>query len=85
MLMCRGLARLASDYIDDELTGSKKLSVKLHLMMCRPCRTFISNLRESSRLMSAHTGNAPDEAFIQRIDQRVTEVLSERNRNQRDG
>lgn len=45
MLMCRDLAVIASDYIDGELPVFQKMSVKMHLLMCRDCRTFIGNLR----------------------------------------
>ena len=78
MLMCRDLARIASDYIDGELTSRRNLSVKMHLMMCRHCRSFIGNLRASTDLMKAHSSSKPDEAFIRRIDERVAEALKTR-------
>ena len=76
MLMCRDLAEIASDYIDGELNGRQNLSVKMHLMMCKDCRTFIGNLRTSSALMSVHSSRKADEEFIRRVDERVTEALS---------
>lgn len=76
MLMCRGLAEIASDYIDGELNGRQNLSVKLHLMMCRHCRTFVGNLRTSIHLMKAHSSAHPDADVLRRIDARVTEALS---------
>jgi predicted anti-sigma-YlaC factor YlaD len=51
MLMCRDLARIASDYIDGELGPMGRVSVKMHLLMCGHCRTFIGNLRECVELM----------------------------------
>lgn len=78
MLMCKGLAEIASDYIDGELTGRRNLSVKMHLMMCKHCRSFIGNLRASTDLMKAHSSNKPDEEFIRRIDERVAEALKTR-------
>jgi len=76
MLMCQDLAEIASDYIDDELKTRQKLSVKMHLMMCRDCRTFIGNLRASSQLMSAHASARVEEDFLRRIDERVAEALN---------
>lgn len=76
MLMCRDLAKIASDYIDGELNGRQNLSVKMHLMMCKSCRTFIGNLRASSALMRGHSSVKPDEEFIRRIDERVVEALN---------
>jgi len=78
MLMCRGLAEIASDYIDDELTGRQHLSVKMHLMMCKHCRTFIGNLRASTGLFKTHAFERGDEELIRRIDERVAEALSAR-------
>ncbi|MCD1629186.1 zf-HC2 domain-containing protein [Marinobacter shengliensis] len=78
MLMCRGLAEIASDYIDGELSGRQNLTVKMHLMMCKDCRTFIGNLRASSRLLSAHSTGRPNGEFFRRIDERVTEALKNR-------
>ncbi|MDR9424927.1 MAG: zf-HC2 domain-containing protein [Marinobacter sp.] len=80
MLMCRELAGIASDYIDGELSTGQNLSVKFHLMMCSDCRTFIGNLRMSTELMQAHTANIPNEEFIQEIDRRVADALSQKAR-----
>lgn len=76
MLMCRDLAKIASDYIDGELRTPQKVSVKMHLMMCGNCRSFIGNLRASTELMEAHTSAKPDQELIRRIDERVTQALA---------
>ena len=81
MLMCRDLAVIASDYIDGELPVFQKMSVKMHLMMCRDCRTFIGNLRASTELMKAHSSGQADEELIRRIDERVAEALKEGPQN----
>jgi len=73
--MCKGLAEIASDYIDDELNSRQNLSVKMHLMMCKHCRTFIGNLRASTDLLKAHSSGRDNEEMIRRIDERVAEAL----------
>ncbi|MBW7471894.1 anti-sigma factor family protein [Marinobacter sp. F4218] len=78
MLMCRELAGIASDYIDGELSAGRNLSVKMHLMMCRHCRSFIGNLRASTELMRAHSSARVDPAVIDRISDRVSEALRDR-------
>ncbi len=78
MLMCRDLARMASDYIDGELTARQKMSVKMHLMMCVHCRTFIGNLRASTRLMESHSSVNPSAELIQQIDDRIAGALASR-------
>lgn len=84
MLMCRDLAEIASDYIDGELSGRQNLSVKMHLMMCKGCRTFVGNLRLSNRLLSAHSSGRVDDDFVRRVDERVTEALHTRENRDRD-
>jgi anti-sigma factor RsiW len=81
MLMCKDLAVIASDYIDGELPVLQKMSVRMHLMMCRHCRTFIGNLRASTDLLQAHSSGQPDEELIRRIDERVAKALKEGPRN----
>ncbi|EMP54390.1 hypothetical protein MSNKSG1_15571 [Marinobacter santoriniensis NKSG1] len=83
--MCRDLATIASDYIDGELSGRQNLSVKMHLLMCRDCQTFIGNLRASSELMNAHSSRKLSNEFLRRIDERVARALAEKkseNQNQ---
>jgi predicted anti-sigma-YlaC factor YlaD len=81
MLMCKDLAVIASDYIDGELPVIQKMSVKMHLMMCKDCRTFIGNLRASTDLLKAHSSGQSNEALILRIDERVAQALKEDARN----
>jgi predicted anti-sigma-YlaC factor YlaD len=78
MLMCRDLADIASDYIDGELTNRQTLSVKMHLMMCKHCRTFIGNLRASTDLLKVHSSGQENEELIRKIDERVAEALGAR-------
>lgn len=78
MLMCRDLAEIASDYIDGELKSRQNLSVKIHLMLCRNCRTFIGSLRVSNKLLSAHASGVADDKFLERVEKRVTEALRAR-------
>lgn len=81
MLMCKDLAEIASDYIDDELTSRRKLSVKVHLMMCKDCRTFIGNLRTTTDLFKVHSSGRVDEEFLRRVGERVAEALNAHETN----
>lgn len=79
MLMCRDLAKIASNYIDGNLGPAGTLSVKMHLLMCRHCRSFIGNLRESVRLMQGHSEQRLDEHYARRLTLAVDEALKQRN------
>lgn len=78
MLMCRDLARIGSDYIDGKLRPAETISVRMHLMMCKDCRSFIGNLRESVRLIQSHSDYRMDEDYARRLDKAVDEALNHR-------
>ncbi|MBS3805384.1 MAG: zf-HC2 domain-containing protein [Oleiphilaceae bacterium] len=79
MLSCRGLAHIASDYIDDELGTVNKLSVRMHLLMCPHCRTFMGNLRASAALLEKHSAQTLSADYLQRIDREIERALSNDN------
>lgn len=81
MLMCRDLARIGSDYIDGRLGVTDNLSVKMHLFMCRDCRSFIGNLRESVQLIKGHSDYRVGEDYAQRLDNAIEEALGSRGGN----
>jgi anti-sigma factor ChrR (cupin superfamily) len=76
MLMCRDLARIASDYIEGELRPIKSLSVRMHLLMCRHCRAFVTNLRNSVVLIQRHSSLKVNEGLIDRIDAEIAQALA---------
>ncbi len=78
MLMCRDLAEIASDYIDNELGTRQNLSVKMHLMMCKHCRSFIGNLRTSTELLKGYSSGRADDELMRRIDHNISEALAAR-------
>ncbi|SDW73531.1 zf-HC2 domain-containing protein [Marinobacter mobilis] len=81
MLMCRDLATIASDYLDGELGATDRLSVKVHLMMCRNCRSFIGNLRNSAALIRAHSSQTPDPDYLRRLDENIAKALAGKDRD----
>jgi anti-sigma factor RsiW len=46
MLTCRQLVEQISDYIDGNLGLMDRTSLRLHLMMCRHCSTYTTQLRQ---------------------------------------
>lgn len=81
MLMCRELATIASDYLDGELGTADRLSVKVHLMMCRDCRSFIGQLRNSVTLMQAHSSQTPTPDYLRRLDDAIARALATQGRD----
>jgi anti-sigma factor RsiW len=53
MLRCREVAELASDYVNGDLSRSRRLAVRLHLAICRACRRYLRQMRETVALLRA--------------------------------
>lgn len=45
MLRCKDVVERASRYIDGEMSWSRRLGMRLHLMMCIHCRRFMRQFR----------------------------------------
>ncbi|MDC0661088.1 zf-HC2 domain-containing protein [Marinobacter sp. SS21] len=76
MLMCRELATKASEYLDDRLGAGERLSIKMHLLMCRRCRAFVGQLRNSITLMEAHSSQRLAPAYAERLDHEIQRALA---------
>ncbi|MDG5500119.1 zf-HC2 domain-containing protein [Marinobacter sp. BGYM27] len=77
MLMCRDLAVVASDYIDGELSPGQRLSVKVHLMMCRHCRALVNNLRNSATVLQKHSSQQVNEDYFRRVKLNIAQALQD--------
>jgi anti-sigma factor RsiW len=51
MLRCRDVAELMSDYLDGTLGWRRRLSIRLHLMMCGMCRRYMRQMRATIALL----------------------------------
>ncbi len=51
MLRCRDIADLASDYVNGDLSWLGRFAVRLHLTMCRFCRRYVRQMRETVGLL----------------------------------
>lgn len=79
MLNCKEASALMSQGMDDRLPFGKRLSLRLHLMMCHGCSNFnlqIHFLRQAAQRLrsqdSTHISRLSDEA-----KQRITKALHE--------
>jgi predicted anti-sigma-YlaC factor YlaD len=46
MLSCKELTEIATDYLEQDLPRGKRLSVRVHLWMCRHCRRYLDQMRK---------------------------------------
>ena len=51
MLTCRQLTELVTNYLEHRLSWHERLQVELHLGMCRDCRAYLHQMRETIRTL----------------------------------
>ena len=56
MLTCKEAIRLVSEGLDRNLPWSKRLAMKMHLLMCRHCSAYSRQLRGLARLFHLRFG-----------------------------
>ncbi|WDR06300.1 zf-HC2 domain-containing protein [Devosia rhodophyticola] len=78
MLTCKELGERASDYLDSEMNWRDRVSVRLHLMMCKHCRAYMDQLAKTVQLLrdDASTVDAgePDPRLIALLSKRSGEA-----------
>lgn len=74
MLDCRQSSKLVSDAMDRRLTGRERIALRLHLLMCRYCRTFARQLGYLRELVS-QAGLPQDERLSEQQREQLRESL----------
>jgi predicted anti-sigma-YlaC factor YlaD len=57
MMTCRELTQLVSDHLEGALSLSERLRFQLHLGLCRNCRAYLRQMRQTLRIL----GRLPSE------------------------
>lgn len=60
MLNCHDATRLMSEAQERRLTLHERMSLKLHLMMCRGCRNFRTQMGALRMITRAYAKNGKD-------------------------
>lgn len=78
MLSCREVSRaIAADALEEFPLG-RRLTVRLHLLMCRHCRRYAAQLRAIGRATRELFGAVPEEqAVVERLRDAVLEGREE--------
>lgn len=50
-MTCRELTELVTDYLDRRLSWRQRLQMELHLGMCRDCRAYLYQMRDTIRTL----------------------------------
>lgn len=75
MITCKQVTDRASDYVDTPPGLMSRISLRIHLIMCKHCRRYLHQLRISSRA-SAEIGK-PEPPGDDEIDRLVERLKSD--------
>jgi len=67
MLNCRDVAHEASDYIDHNLSGWRRLWFRLHLFICFKCRRFVRHVLLTRNFMGQRPRVPAEDEQVQRV------------------
>ena len=78
MLSCKNVAHLASDYLDNNMSGALpwkvRWKVRLHLAACSCCRRFVKHLKITKevvpQLVDKNLSEADAETILKKIKAR---------------
>jgi len=79
MFNCREVTRMVSESLDRQLPFHQRIGIKLHLLMCKFCSRFSSQLLTLSAVMRMHRVHLeeldPTIALSQTTKDRIKETL----------
>jgi anti-sigma factor RsiW len=52
-ISCREVVEIVTDYLDGALSPDERARLEVHLDACEPCRTYIEQIRTTTRLAAA--------------------------------
>lgn len=73
MLTCQELTELVTDYLEDRVSFADRLRFSLHVGMCRHCRAYLHQMKQTIRILGTLHG--------QEIPPEVRDELLERFRD----
>ena len=71
MFSCKDVSESASEYIDGNMPFMKRMNMRVHLFMCVHCRKFISQLKDTIRVVNLSKPVEPDEEQLEAQVQRL--------------
>ena len=76
MLTCRDVADFLMSYIDGELPFGQRLSFRLHLVLCPPCRRYMTQYRRTVALgRDAFRDEDPDGPVPSDVPEELVEAI----------
>jgi len=53
MMSCQALTQLVTDYLEGRLPLRRRLTIRLHLLMCRHCTEYLRQMRRTVETLGA--------------------------------
>ncbi|MBI5853778.1 MAG: zf-HC2 domain-containing protein [Nitrospirae bacterium] len=69
-LTCKEFVELVTDYLDESLTFGRWIQFQLHLGVCRGCRNYLKQMKETVQRLGDLQQAPPPEAVRQALQQR---------------
>ena len=76
MMSCKEVAELSSDYLEQELSALRRLSLRVHILLCRECRELVHGIR-SLLNVSSELKSPGDTARYEDLATRLSEGSGE--------
>ena len=70
-LPCQELVELVTDYLEGRLAPIEQRRFEAHLALCRGCRTYLEQMRQTVRAL----GRLPEESIDPEVKQRLLRAL----------
>ncbi|MBV34884.1 zf-HC2 domain-containing protein [Kangiella spongicola] len=77
MLSCKHIVDLGTDYLDQELGFWKKTEMKMHLMICRHCRRYMKQLKQTIAMLSRWQLKQPTQEQLEQLKSKYQQTVSE--------
>jgi hypothetical protein len=71
MLSCKDVAYLASDYLDKNMGGTLPWKIRLHLVACKCCRSFVKHLQITKEVVPQFVDNGLSETDAEAILKKI--------------
>ena len=79
MLSCKDISRLTSELLDDKLSFSMRMKIKLHLFMCHSCRNFVKQMRITVDTIKQLKPEPPKEETVNQQVDTLLKAMNELN------
>jgi len=67
MLQCKDVVEEASNYIDGDLPLFKRIGLFLHVVLCRCCRNYVNQIRQTIDTVAITKPKEPDDTDIEAL------------------